>query len=98
MAREIQILDSASSVAESGALHFVRICNSSIKANGKFSVVLSGGSTPKGMLSLLATDEYKNKCLGINAISSGVMNEACSQRMLIPILRWPQIPYFPMSR
>ncbi|MEY4788017.1 MAG: hypothetical protein RLZ61_235, partial [Planctomycetota bacterium] len=39
MAREIQILDSASSVAESGALHFVRICNSSIKANGKFSVV-----------------------------------------------------------
>ena len=61
MAREIQILDSASSVAESGALHFVRICNSSIKANGKFSVVLSGGSTPKGMLSLLATDEYKKQ-------------------------------------
>ncbi len=61
MAREIQILDSASSVAESGALHFVRICNSSIKANGNFSVVLSGGSTPKGMLSLLATDEYKKQ-------------------------------------
>lgn len=61
MAREIQILDSASSVAEAGALHFVRICNSSIKNNGKFSVVLSGGSTPKGMLSLLATDEYKKQ-------------------------------------
>jgi 6-phosphogluconolactonase len=61
MAREIQVLDSASSVAEAGALHFVRICNSSIKTNGKFSVVLSGGSTPKGMLSLLASDEYKKQ-------------------------------------
>jgi len=61
MAQEIQILDSAFSVAETGALHFIRICNASIKANGKFSVVLSGGSTPKGMLSLLATDEYKKQ-------------------------------------
>ncbi len=61
MPREIQILDSAHSVAEAGALHFIRICNASIKANGKFSVVLSGGSTPKGMLSLLATDEYKKQ-------------------------------------
>jgi 6-phosphogluconolactonase len=61
MAREIQVLDSASSIAEAGALHFVRICNSSVKANGKFSVVLSGGSTPKGMLSLLASDEYKKQ-------------------------------------
>ena len=61
MPREIQVLDSASSVAEAGALHFIRICNSSVKANGKFSVVLSGGSTPKGMLSLLATEEYKKQ-------------------------------------
>ena len=61
MAKEIQILDSAFSVSETGALHFIRICNASIKANGKFSVVLSGGSTPKGMLSLLATDEYKKQ-------------------------------------
>ncbi len=61
MAKEIQILDSAFSVSETAALHFIRICNASTKANGKFSVVLSGGSTPKGMLSLLATDEYKKQ-------------------------------------
>lgn len=61
MAKEIQVLDSATQVAEAGALHFIRICRASIKARGMFSVVLSGGSTPKGMFTLLATDEYKNQ-------------------------------------
>lgn len=61
MSREVQIFDSPSSVAEAGALHFIRICNASVKASDKFSVVLSGGSTPKGMLSLLATDAYRKQ-------------------------------------
>lgn len=41
--------------------YFIAICNESIATHNRFSVALSGGSSPKKLFELLATDDYKNK-------------------------------------
>jgi 6-phosphogluconolactonase len=48
------------SLSKAGAELFVRICAESIAARGRFNVTLSGGSTPKKMFELLATDACRN--------------------------------------
>ncbi len=40
---------------------FIKCGNEAIKANGRFSVALSGGSSPKKLYELLASDPYKNQ-------------------------------------
>ncbi len=41
------------------AAKFVSIARDAIKKKGKFSVALAGGSTPKGLYRLLATDKFR---------------------------------------
>ncbi len=41
------------------AAKFVSIARDAIKKRGKFTVALAGGSTPKGLYSLLATDKFR---------------------------------------
>lgn len=41
------------------AAKFVSIARDAIKKNGKFSVALAGGSTPRGLYRLLATDKFR---------------------------------------
>ena len=53
--------DSRELLAKAAADNFVTLANAVIQANGKFTVALSGGSTPAAMYSILASDEYKNK-------------------------------------
>lgn len=43
------------------AEHFIETANKAIEEHGFFSVALSGGSTPKGIFSLLASPEYRSK-------------------------------------
>jgi 6-phosphogluconolactonase len=43
------------------ATYFVTLAEAYISENGKFSVALSGGSSPKLLYQLLASDAYKNK-------------------------------------
>ena len=43
------------------ATYFVTLAEAYISANGKFSVALSGGSSPKKLYELLASGTYKNK-------------------------------------
>jgi 6-phosphogluconolactonase len=52
--RTIQILPAPADLFHAAAEEFVRIGNLAITARGRFTVALSGGSTPKSLYSLLA--------------------------------------------
>jgi 6-phosphogluconolactonase len=51
---QIRILDDAQSVASSAADELARLAQSAVDSKGRFTVALSGGSTPKALYSLLA--------------------------------------------
>jgi len=61
MAGEIKIFPDIESLNNFAAEKFVEIGNEAIGLRGKFSVALSGGSTPKSLYSLLASDKFKDK-------------------------------------
>jgi 6-phosphogluconolactonase len=52
---ELNIFNNESEVLAALAAHFVKIANEAIAANGKFSIALSGGSSPKKLYELLAS-------------------------------------------
>ncbi len=52
---EIRIVNTATDLFQAAALEFVTLANQAVRTNGKFTVALSGGSTPKSMFSLLAS-------------------------------------------
>lgn len=54
MSPEINILPDVEALHRAAAAEFVEAAVEAIKARGRFDVVLSGGSTPKGLYSLLA--------------------------------------------
>src|ERR1700686_359169 len=54
--REIYILKDNPAIARRAAEEFVKMAQSAVSRKGSFSVALSGGSTPKLLYSLLATD------------------------------------------
>lgn len=54
-ALEIRILDNPAGLFRAAALEFSKLANEAVRARGRFCVALSGGSTPKGLYSLLAT-------------------------------------------
>ena len=60
-AREIKIFASVDELNEFAANEFARICQKSIAARGQFTVALSGGSTPKKLNVLLASDAFRSK-------------------------------------
>jgi 6-phosphogluconolactonase len=54
--RTIEILAAAADLCHAAAEEFVRVGRLAIGAQGRFSVALSGGSTPKNLYSLLASN------------------------------------------
>jgi 6-phosphogluconolactonase len=54
----ISYFDSAALLAKAAADYFVKLSNEAIETKGKFTVALSGGSTPAAMFKILATTEY----------------------------------------
>jgi 6-phosphogluconolactonase len=58
---QLAISDDAKSLVASLADKFCRLADSFIKHTGRFTVALSGGSTPKALYELLATPEYQNR-------------------------------------
>ncbi|HEX9919035.1 MAG TPA: 6-phosphogluconolactonase, partial [Pyrinomonadaceae bacterium] len=54
----IQIFADADAVARAAAQRFVELARASINSNGRFSVALAGGSTPKRIYELLAGGEF----------------------------------------
>lgn len=51
---ELEVLPTASLVADAAAQRFVAIANDAIRSRGEFVVALSGGSTPRSMYARLA--------------------------------------------
>src|SRR6266446_6312392 len=57
MEKLIRISEDESSVYRIAAQQFVQRAEESVHAAGRFTVALSGGSTPRGLYSLLADDD-----------------------------------------
>jgi 6-phosphogluconolactonase len=53
--------DTQQLLATATADYFVQLSEVAIAAKGKFTVALSGGTTPATLFAILATDEYANK-------------------------------------
>jgi len=53
---QIQIYPDSAALCRAAAEAFVRLAKEAVRAKGDFTVLLSGGSTPKGMFALLAGD------------------------------------------
>jgi len=56
----VLVLDDPEAVARAGADRFVATAQRAIAANGRFSVALSGGSTPKRTYQILADQPYRD--------------------------------------
>jgi 6-phosphogluconolactonase len=59
--RELEIRDSPQDVAKSAADLFASLAETSARDRGAFRVALSGGSTPKLLYAVLASDEYRGR-------------------------------------
>jgi 6-phosphogluconolactonase len=53
---EVHVFSSDADLFHAAAQEFVNLANDAIRAKGSFTVALAGGSTPKGMHTLLATE------------------------------------------
>ncbi len=60
-APQVIVCEDGAEVARRAAERFIEIAREATNANGKFSVALAGGSTPKKLYELLASDEYRDQ-------------------------------------
>ncbi len=60
-APQIVVCADGAEVARRAAERLIEIAREAIDANGRFSVALAGGSTPKKLYELLASDEYREQ-------------------------------------
>ena len=58
---KITRFDTPELLAKAAAVYFIQLANEAIQLKGKFTVALSGGSTPAAMYKLLATDFYSQQ-------------------------------------
>jgi 6-phosphogluconolactonase len=54
--REIRILNTPAELFQSAATEFATLASEAVRTTGRFSVALSGGSTPKSLYTLLASN------------------------------------------
>src|SRR5256885_398375 len=57
---EIKVVPTPAAVATEAATRVVASAEAAIETNGKFTFVLSGGSTPKALFTLLAAEPYRS--------------------------------------
>lgn len=58
---ELRVYADAEQLARAGAEMFVTLAAESIQARGRFRIALSGGSTPRRIYQLLATNEFSHR-------------------------------------
>ena len=58
---QIAIYPDTITLSREAAQYIVRLANESIVTRGSFSIALSGGSTPKTLYGLLATEPYRSQ-------------------------------------
>jgi len=56
--KDIRILPNADALAKAAADHIVKLAAKAITESGRFSIALSGGSTPRTLYQLLAAEPY----------------------------------------
>jgi 6-phosphogluconolactonase len=59
--RAIIICHHAEELAQKAAEQFVALAGAAIARSGRFTVALSGGSTPRALYSLLGSAEYRER-------------------------------------
>jgi|ERR1022692_939841 6-phosphogluconolactonase len=57
---EIRILNTAAELFQAAASEFATLASQAVQSNGRFTVALSGGSTPKSLYALLASGSIPN--------------------------------------
>ncbi len=55
---QVKVLPTREALAQSAAERFVALARNAIRAYGRFHVALSGGTTPRSLYALLATEHY----------------------------------------
>lgn len=60
LSSEIRVLPTQSDLFRAAAIEFAECATQAVRGRGRFTVALSGGSTPRGMFSLLASGEIPN--------------------------------------
>ena len=60
-AHGVRVFDDAEAVARAAAETFARLSSEAVEERGVFSVALSGGTTPRRVYELLASDEYSDR-------------------------------------
>jgi len=58
---KIYVNDSIDELVKSLSEHFCEIYDKAVAERGRFTVALSGGTTPKSLYEMLATDAYRNR-------------------------------------
>jgi 6-phosphogluconolactonase len=58
---ELRVYNDAEQLARAAAELFIRVGSESIRARGRFRAALSGGSTPRHMYELLATNAFRSR-------------------------------------
>ena len=58
---ELVVLPDGAALAEEAARRFVALAQAAVKDNGRFSVALSGGSTPRALYERLARSPYRDQ-------------------------------------
>lgn len=58
---DIVICRDAADLSRRAAEEFIRLASEAVQTAGRFAVALSGGSTPRGLYELLASDSYKER-------------------------------------
>src|ERR687890_65091 len=56
---ELKVFDDPERVARAAAARFLELARESVAARGLFAVALAGGSTPRSVYELLASDEFR---------------------------------------
>jgi 6-phosphogluconolactonase len=57
----IQVVTDAATIAATAAELILSLAQEAIRLKGRFSIALSGGSTPKTLYEMLASDAYRNR-------------------------------------
>jgi 6-phosphogluconolactonase len=57
----VEVFANLEAMSRAGAELFARLCEEAVRARGRFSVALSGGSTPRGMYELLAKPPLRER-------------------------------------
>ncbi|HKV09257.1 MAG TPA: 6-phosphogluconolactonase [Thermoanaerobaculia bacterium] len=58
---KIRVLDDVAALARAAAEETVRVATNAVRDHGRFTIALSGGSTPRALYQLLASEEFRDR-------------------------------------